>query len=306
MSGQAKFGNSSPLAPHTLAKNPSPKYSTPPPGAYNVVPDDKFRFTSAPVSSFGGNLSKVNRETTGLIREALRKKNDPGPDQYSVAAGQARLESSSKSQHAPSFSFGSSTRQHKSRLYISRLDTGKVDANRDGAGRNVPGPGAYDGSVTKTKHSAPKHSFGLRLDNAPEERPSTTKAVGPGSYRVGSSLGSQPSSRRPSSSCYSMGSASREKVGGVLSPDFKPTSKSITPSPDRYGVTSSLGKQTKSTTCSTPNYSFGTGKKSTFGKNVKVPGPGEYEWGSTMGIQPTSKFRTTASCKFGTSQRITA
>jgi hypothetical protein len=55
-------------------------YTTPPPGHYDVNALDMTKFKNPAVTSFGGNLSKVDREKTGLRAEALKNANLPGPD----------------------------------------------------------------------------------------------------------------------------------------------------------------------------------------------------------------------------------
>lgn len=103
------------------------------------------KFKNPAVTSFGGNLSKVDREKTGLRAEALKNANLPGPDRYttdterawtlpsprprcschrttahppnsppwnrySIAAANGKLKSASTSARSPTFRFGSSTR----------------------------------------------------------------------------------------------------------------------------------------------------------------------------------------------------
>ena len=119
-------------------------------------------------------------------------------------------------------------------------------------------------------------------------------------------MGQQSTSMRPSSSQFSMGSATREKVAEVLSPGFSPKTKSITPSPDCYGTPSALGRQYSSTARSAAGYTFGTNGRANLvsKRSSQNPGPGEYAWNSTLGIQSTSRYKTSGGFKFGTSERL--
>lgn len=294
-----QFGSPAALSKHDV-KTKTTKYVTPAPGSYEVHSSHKFKFANTAQSSFGGQMCLVSREKTGLNAEGMRKVADPGPSHYSIDASQQAIKAKDRS---PTFKFGSSTRDDGAKAYIYRGDSsGTADPNRSAAGKGVPGPGNYgvsNMSANKTRY--PQYSFGARHADLTQ---STTKAIGPGAYESPSSLGRQTSSARPSSSNFSMGSASRDKVQNVLSPGFNPIPRSATPAPGTYRQGSGVGRQTSSLYHSASAFSFGSDERiKQKSPTTTVPGPGRYSNASTLGIQHSSRYGTSGSFKFGTSDR---
>jgi len=248
-------------------------------------------FDTAGTPHFGSDapLRRHNPKMT------MKKYATPAPGHYNVdSIDMVKFKNSAKT------SFGGN---------LAKVDRSKTGLQAEAyKNASLPGPDKYSvPSAFPHKPKSPSHSFGVRLPPG-ELTPSTSKCVGPGSYSQLSSMGTQSASMRPSSSQFSMGTATREKVAEVLSPGFKAKSRSITPAPDRYGTYSTMGRQYSSTAKSAAGYTFGgnggispISKRS--GKIGPGPGPGEYAWSSTIGIQSTSRFKTSSGFKFGTSER---
>lgn len=57
----------------------------------------------------GGNMSKVDREKTGIYSFGVKRKDEPGPDKYSIDAMGGK-EKTSSAPRSPTFRFGSSNR----------------------------------------------------------------------------------------------------------------------------------------------------------------------------------------------------
>lgn len=302
MSSAVRVGDSTPLAPHTGSRRKHTNH-TPAPGDYEVGSKHNVKYKTSPAITFGGNLCKIDRDKTGLRAEALRKAEDPGPDNYSGVTEKLR----EVKPRAPTFKFGSSERTHSSKMYMHRADTtGDVsDPNRAAAGRGVPGPGAYgamENSLAAIKKAAPKFSFGLKVELS-ETSLTSTKNIGPGKYQSPSSIGRQLISNRPTSPGFSMGSCSREKMGSVLQPGFSPTIQRPGPGPSKYESPSGVGKQPESKHRSANMYSFGSEGRLKPERSKGVPGPGNYDADSMLGLQSNSKKKSFGGFKFGTSQR---
>jgi len=293
-----RFGSSQALGKHDVTHKRG-KYTTPAPGDYTVEGRHNLKFKASQTSAFGGNLCAVNREKTGLAAEGYRKMADPGPAHYSTTAANQAIK---VKERAPTFNFGSSTRDDGAKAYMFRGDTsGTADPNAGNAGRGVPGPGTYAQDRHQTKTKLPEYSFGVKHKDLTK---ATTGVIGPGAYDHKTQLGTQTSSMKPSSPAFGMGSASREKTGMVLSPGFSPVSLSKTPAPGAYQQGSGVGRQPLSKYSSANAWKFGSDDRLKAEKLVTaVPGPGRYSNNSMLGIQSSSRYQTSGGFKFGTSDR---
>ena len=109
MSSAPRFGNNQALHKHEpKVVSPRADWTGPPaPGHYDVGRKGDVKYPSPRASSFGGNLSKVDRSKTGLHGIAMKGRNLPGPNSYSVDASNQKLKTKSR---APTLKFGSSSR----------------------------------------------------------------------------------------------------------------------------------------------------------------------------------------------------
>ena len=106
MSSAPRFGNGQALHKHEpKVMSPRADWSGPPaPGHYDVGQNKDPKFPSPRASSFGGNLSKEDRSKTGLHGIAMKGRNLPGPNSYSVD------EYVKTKSRVPTFKFGASSR----------------------------------------------------------------------------------------------------------------------------------------------------------------------------------------------------
>ena len=163
-----RFGSSQALGKHDVTHKRG-KYTTPAPGDYTVEGRHNLKFKASQTSAFGGNLCAVNREKTGLAAEGYRKMADPGPAHYSTTAANQAIK---VKERAPTFNFGSSTRDDGAKAYMFRGDTsGTADPNAGNAGRGVPGPGQYGyGEIKSVKTKYPEYDNNLVLCLPPAQR----------------------------------------------------------------------------------------------------------------------------------------
>mmetsp|Transcript_14303 Transcript_14303/g.18679 ORF Transcript_14303/g.18679 Transcript_14303/m.18679 type:complete len:295 (+) Transcript_14303:275-1159(+) len=285
-----------------MSKSPNRRkpYQTPGPGSYGVESHYNRASTkqAAPAFSFGTQKMRM----VELEMEKEKKQHRPGPGSY-ISSGSCGAQIISARPSSPQFSFGTSIRDHASKTYVSKADSGPVDMNRVNAGRDTPGPGSYANNMV-TKRQAPQYSFGLKPQTAVGvHRPNTSPTVGPGRYENRSGMGNQNLSVRASSPTYSIGTSSREKCNQVISPGFSAHSKMTTPGPGTYGSVSSISKQVTSTQKSPFSCGFGKGEKLKRDRDRGVPGPGEYQPPSSVGRQPKSTFSSAPAFGFGSSER---
>jgi len=285
------------MSKENLHKSP---YQTPGPGSYGIETGYVSASTKqkAPAFSFGTQKLRM----VELEMEKEKKQHRPGPGSY-LTSGSCGAQIVSCRPSSPQFSFGTSNRDQLSKTYVSKADSGPVDMNRINAGRDTPGPGTYQSSLT-TKRAAPAYSFGLKPQTAVGvHRPNTSPTVGPGRYENRSGLGTQNLSVRASSPTFSIGTSSREICNQVISPGFKAMSKMATPGPGTYSAISSIANQVSSTEKSPFSCGFGKGEKLKRDRDRGVPGPGEYVAPASVGRQPRSTFQSAPAYGFGSSER---
>lgn len=285
-----------------------PKYKaklhwSPPPGAYNLDKAEMFKFNEVQPTGFGGNMDKIDRAKTGPAGDADRLKWVPGPDAYSIKAANNANNFSSRLPCQPRVKFSHASRDAAAKLYISPIDTGGIDGNIIQGATNTPGPGSYSEGIQKSKLSqTPLFSFGVKTKNIHEVSPSTGDIVGPGSYKLDGSIGRQTLSNMKSSMAASLGSGSRERAAQVASPGFSPiVNRSKTPGPGAYKLHPTMGRQVLSTADSAMRVCFSSGgeRQALVSGPKGNPGPGEYDWKSSMGQQYNSKFKNQQCFQFG-------
>lgn len=160
----------------------------------------------------------------------------------------------------------------------------------DGDAAKGPGPGAHSinsrsmgKQVLSGTDSLPSYSFGTgpaRVYTKQQHR------VGPGAYKMPSSVGQQVSSQNETSG--------RTKFGNALQ---RPRAENINPTgPGEYKIGSTIGRQELSTRSSEPKWKFGTSQRpkpyaaSATMRAVLQPA------GSSMGRQARARSRTAPSC----------
>ena len=200
-------------------------------------------------------------------------------------------QTSSRRSSAPSYGFGSGTREVASKVFVSqehaKLETGK----------GVPGPATYTltASVAKqessTKASAPNYGFGT---GERWMKPSKDTAPGPGQYDMTGGVGPQTSSARTSAPKYGFGSATREHVEKVyIEEEFnKADFGRNSPGPCApYQTTNAIGKQVLSGKAGQPTWVIGNAERFSMDhvkRSAGAPGPGAYALPAAVGPQVAS------------------
>ena len=208
---------------------------------------------------------------------------------------------------APAYGFGSSTRAHAEKIFLSS-EHAKLASKS-----NSPGPAVYtmrstvgpqvDGALV----SAPQWAFGSSPRFSGEV--GNDKVPGPGMYEQRSALGVQASGAQPSQPIYGMGSSTRDHVQKVYISERHSTSLFSgvnSPGPASYTLQAAVGKQGASTKANQPNWVFGSNKRfqdPDLLQSAKLPSPDAYEAGSGVGPQVASTKRSAPLPGFGTSNR---
>ena len=156
-------------------------------------------------------------------------------------------QSSSRRRSAPSFGFGSGTRETQEKVFVSQehaaLSTGNVRSPGPAAGYSVrPSVG---GQVSSSARSAPQWAFGTSqrwMSNAK----SAGSVPGPGTYELHPAVGTQVSSKQGSAPLYGFGSSTRDHMEKVFIAEEH--NKSLygqgSPGPaSGYNLPASVGKQ---------------------------------------------------------------
>ena len=207
---------------------------------------------------------------------------------------------------APSFGFGSSSREQAAKVF-----QGQEHAKLSTAGVSSPGPSAYSlrGSVGKQSSSKTKNDPTWKFGSA--ERFAASKQdrlPGPGNYPIGGSFGGQVQSKYASSSKPGFGSAEREHVRKVyISEDHQKALFGVSsPGPQKYYASTQIGKGREGREPNAPGFVFGSANRFRY-EHVKrasaSPGPGAYALGASVGKQLVSTKHSAPSPGFGTSTR---
>ena len=296
------FGSSQALSKH-VPKGETKKYNTPAPGAYNV--DSKHKFKTTQTSSFGGTMCKVDRAATGLAAEGIRKKDDPGPAHYSKTSAQqvrARARALETRARSPSsLSASASARARTTDQHLTRAPGARARARAAQAlNAKERSPTLKFGSGSRDDAAK---AYIYRHDTSGTGDPNRGMAgkgmPGPGQYGYGNIV-----SVKPKSPSHSFGV--RTAVSDVS------TTKAI--GPGAYEHKSSLGKQSGSTSASSPIFGFGTAGRDEVANvlspgfspisRAQTPAPGAYAKGSGVGRQAQSNFSSANAWSFGSDVRL--
>ena len=148
----------------------------------------------------------------------------------------------SRRKSAPSYGFGSGTRDVASKVFISH------EHEKTAARSFSPGPAGYTlrnavGSQTESNsRSAPQWAFGTSDRFAARSKGT---APGPGAYDARTAVGSQVSSKNKTAPIFGFGSATRDHVKTVyVSEEHNKALYGVqSPGPMSYNLTSAVGKQ---------------------------------------------------------------
>lgn len=212
----------------------------------------------------------------------------------------------SKRRSAPSYGFGSSTRNQAAKVFLSQ-----EHAKLSTPGFS-PGPSAYQlrSSVGSQpdgrKSSAPQWIFGSSGRFGAFGK--SEKFPGPGSYDMPQGVGMQVSSSKQTQPMFGFGSAGREHVAKVyLSEEHNKSLHGCdSPGPQVYTLQGAVGKQELSRTRNQPTWVFGSSQRFQY-EHVKraatSPGPGAYTQSQAIGSQIMSTKCSAPLPGFGTSDR---
>jgi hypothetical protein len=196
---------------------------------------------------------------------------------------------------AASYGFGSSTRDHQAKLFISQAHSATA-----GYGLGSPGPATYGlrASVGRQedarKASAPSYGFSTN------ERFTVSKDTDAANAPLGgfsaSSFGNQASSSTASQPKFGFGSAHRNQMERVFISEEH--NKSMfgkhSPGPCSYTLKGAMGKQDASrlngNAATQPAWAFGSTKRFQYDhvkRAMNSPGPGSYAMTASVGKQST-------------------
>jgi len=217
---------------------------------------------------------------------------------------------------APSYGFGSGTRDHREKLFESEAHSLRQVTNKS------PGPAVYnkDGTlglnVDSELPTLPQWRFGTgeRFSKPTKEQ---LKFPGPGGsaespIQMKSSVGQQVTSLSPSNPVYSLGTSTRGGVQKVYLSDKHSMSQfqgHISPGPAGYSLKGALGKQDGSNDITQPSWVFGSNQRfrdPDLERAGKLPSPDKYTKPSGVGLQSDSTKRSAPLPGFGTSTRENA
>lgn len=223
---------------------------------------------------------------------------------------------SSKRATAPSYGFGSGTRETQERVFISHEH---ASLSSGGVARS-PGPAVYSHrpsvgvQVDGAKESAPLWAFGTEERFAPPNK-STADNPAPGHHGTQSGIGIQVDSKKASLPLYGFGSSTREQQEKVYV-DQEHSAVGYgkaSPGPCTYMLNPAVGKQVLSygpsgfarsvKNGSQPTWVFGKAERLMVAKSTNMPGPGAYEIATAVGVQASSTKRSLPRFGFGTSTR---
>ena len=196
---------------------------------------------------------------------------------------------------AASYGFGSSTREHHAKLFVSQAHSATA-----GYGLGSPGPATYGprGSIGRQedgrKASAPSYGF------SHTQRFAVSKDTDAANMPIGgfssSSFGTQTSSSVASQPKFGFGSAHRNQMERVYISEEH--NKSMfgkhSPGPCSYTLKGAMGKQDASrlngSSATQPAWAFGSTKRFQYDhvkRAMNSPGPGSYAMTASVGKQST-------------------
>ena len=277
-----------------------------------------------------GTLRKRIVSTSGMPPDAANPGTAemPKPNQgtHSTLGTRSMLgaQVSSKRESAPSYGFGSSTREHRERVFISQEHA----ALAIGDGRS-PGPAVYPArpsigpQVNGAIATAPQWAFGSDNRFSPPNK-STVDNPAPGHHDQRASIGPQVNGALQSAPVFSFGSSTRDHQQKVFVSEevnkIRDYGKaSAGPAGGRGELTKAVGKQVLSSgpspygsggmggrmrNASQPTWVFGSADR--FEKSSStgwVPGPGAYTDCQSVGEQIASHKPSKPRFGFGSSTR---
>jgi len=198
------------------------------------------------------------------------------------------------------YGFGSSTRNHRNRLYIGEMyaKTSNISC--------TPGPcyetqGSMASQADSGKLSTPQWQFGTSQRFA-SPRSTLSGTPAPGTYESASSFQRQSLSQRTSFPRFGFGTVDRDMAAKVF---ISPSHASSSFGRSSPGPAAPYMRET-----GLAGYKFGFGTEERFGRTARQlhdaaesPGPGSYEDKGVLGQQSSSKLDTVASFGFGSSTR---
>lgn len=214
-------------------------------------------------------------------------------------------------QSAPSFGFGTGTREHFKKQYASK-EQAASDGVQCSPGAVYEVKSGIGKQVNSRNASTPSYGFGSQGRFGKDTR-SSKDAPGPGTYRANGAVGKQVDSTKTSMPTFGFGTGSREKAGKMYqSAEASRTEAGLpknSPGPGAYTISSGLGKQAASNNETAPMPRFGTEDR--FGiaaypekrRAKEVPGAGAYNIGSGVGRQVLGGKTSYPAFGFGTGKR---
>ena len=211
---------------------------------------------------------------------------------------------------SPAYGFGSSTRNHRAKVFAGADFVKAAPISITHMGANYETIGAVGTQADSGKPTLPQWQFGTADRFAITAR---KRAPGPGAYESDSAFMSQTLSGRNSDPFYGFGSSDRDNVKKVFISTAHEKAKHGIQSPGpaalyhRKGAFGRHGRELGSFEPS-PEFGFGTDDRwqrlsRNLSDSAELPGPGSYHHDSTFNTQHSSKRRTDSSYGFGTSNR---
>ena len=268
--------------------SPGPVYDQRP----AIGPQVNGAMTSAPRYGFGTS----DREDAAKVYISAEHEKfsgggtAPGPGTYPVKSLTGVLSMDSAKTNLPRYGFGSSTRDHQAKVFVSAESSKTADY-----GKASPGPYLNPGVGTKVLSSGPSPyaSGGSdRLRNASQpswilgkaerfEKDGSAWVPGPGAYAITPSVGAQVSSKKPSLPRFGFGTSNRDDAAKVyISAEHDALSGGRdAPGPGTYPIRSLTGKPiVAGKQVSGSSWGFGKSKRfvDEFKHQLGNPGPGQY------------------------------
>jgi len=210
---------------------------------------------------------------------------------------------------APAFGFGTGTRAHQEKTFITE-DHAKLNLDP----KKSPGPAAYGKKSTlgsqleSTSNTEPQWVFG---SNARFAKPSVEQLKFPAAnaYTLKPAIGGQLDSLKPSQPVYGMGSSTREGVRKIYVSEEHATATFAgvgSPGPASYMLQPAIGLQCLSIKQTPPTWAFAKNERfqdPDIRRAAKLPAPNAYSQPSSVGPQLASTRCSAPLPGFGTSTR---
>lgn len=220
---------------------------------------------------------------------------------------------SSKKASAPSFGFGSGTREHQAKVFISH-EHSVLAGTSDSPGPIYERNAAIGSQPEGLMASAPEWGFGSDQRWGRENR-STRDNPAPGHYGTQGAIGLQPESKKSTLPRYGFGSSTRDGMERVFvtQEHNKILFGKESPGPSTYMLHPALGNQLLShaptgfqrtiKNGTQPSWVFGKSDRLGASQSSWTPGPGTYKIQSAVASQVSSTKPSRPSFGFGTSNR---